>query len=79
MDANQRLIRSERNRMLAGVCGGLGEHFGVDPTLVRVAFVLLGVFGGSGVLIYLVMWLIVPNASDVDDAPGGQQPPPPGS
>lgn len=57
------LTRSETNRMVAGVCGGLGEHFGIDPTIVRIVFVLLSVFGGSGVVLYLVLWLIVPRAS----------------
>ena len=57
------LTRSETNRMVAGVCGGLGEHFGIDPTIVRIVFVLLAVFGGSGIVLYLVLWLIVPRAS----------------
>jgi phage shock protein C len=46
--------------MISGVCGGLGEFFGIDPTLIRLLFVLLTIFGGSGVLVYLVMLLIVP-------------------
>jgi phage shock protein C len=46
--------------MLGGVCGGLGEFFGIDPTLVRLFFVLLALLGGHGVLIYLILWLIVP-------------------
>jgi len=56
----KQLFRSRRNRAIAGVAGGLGEHFGVDPVWFRVAFVVLAVGGGSGILIYLIMWLIVP-------------------
>jgi len=49
--------------MLAGVCGGLAEYFNVDATLIRVLFLVLGVFGGTGLVIYVVMWLIVPDIS----------------
>jgi phage shock protein C len=48
--------------MIAGVCGGLAEYFSVDATLMRVLFLLLAVFGGSGIVIYIVMWIIVPDA-----------------
>ncbi len=56
----RRLYRSRTNRQVAGVCGGLAEHFHLDPTLVRVLFVVLAVLGGSGIVIYLAMWIIVP-------------------
>jgi phage shock protein C len=56
----QKLYRSRDERMIGGVCGGLGEFFGIDPTLIRLLFVLLTIFGGTGVLVYLVMLLIVP-------------------
>jgi phage shock protein C len=49
--------------MVAGVCGGLAEYFNVDATLIRALFVLLAVFGGSGLVIYLVMWILVPDVS----------------
>lgn len=55
--------RSESNRVVAGVCGGLGEFLGIDPTIVRWAFVLFTLFGGSGVLVYLVLWLFIPSPS----------------
>lgn len=52
--------------MLAGVCGGLGEYFNVDPTLVRLAFVLLALPGGlPGVIPYAIMWIIVPVRADI--------------
>lgn len=56
------LRRSAANRQVAGVCGGLGEYFGVDPTVVRVAYVLLSIFsaGFPGVLVYLLLWVLIP-------------------
>jgi phage shock protein PspC (stress-responsive transcriptional regulator) len=57
------LTRSADHRVIAGVCGGIGEYFHVDPVIVRVLFVLLTVFGGFGVLLYLGAWLLLPEAS----------------
>lgn len=57
--AERGLYRSDTDRVIAGVCGGLGEYFAVDPIWFRIGFVLLALGGGSGVLIYLLMWLIV--------------------
>ena len=59
---DKRLYRSRSDRKIAGVCGGIAEHFGWDPTLVRLGWVLLTLMGGSGVLIYLVLWLVMPEA-----------------
>ena len=57
----KKLHRSRTDRMVAGVCGGLGRYLGVDPTLIRLAFALLLLFGiGSGLLVYVVMMLIMP-------------------
>lgn len=58
--ADRSLRRSRDDRVIAGVAGGLGRYLGVDPVVVRVAFVVLAVFGGSGVLAYLVGWLVIP-------------------
>ena len=58
--------------MVAGVCGGLAEYFNVDATMIRVLFLVLTVVGGSGLVIYLVMWIIVP---DVRKVPPPAQPP----
>jgi phage shock protein C len=60
MNATRKLYRSKTNRQLAGVCGGLAEYFSLDVTLIRVLFVLLAVLGGSGLVIYIAMWIIVP-------------------
>ena len=63
MEEPRKLYRSRNQRMLAGVCGRLAEYFNVDATLIRVLFLVLAVFGGSGLVIYVVMWLIVPDVS----------------
>ena len=64
MEEARKLYRSQTQRMIAGVCGGLAEYFNLDATLMRVLFLLLAVFGGSGIVIYIVMWIIVPDASN---------------
>ena len=58
-----RLQRSATDRMAGGVCGGLAEYTGIDTALWRVAFVALTLLGGSGVLFYLVLWVLVPAPS----------------
>lgn len=89
---DRRLTKSRDDRMIAGVCGGLAEYFSIDAVLVRVAFVLLGVFGGGGVIAYIVLMLIMPEpavgsgsgvgtgeASPPPESPtGGESEPPPG-
>lgn len=56
----KRLYRSRREKMLAGVCGGLAEYFGMDPSLMRILFVVFLLVGGSAILVYLILWLVVP-------------------
>jgi len=56
----KRLTRSKTDRRLGGVCGGLGQYFGVDPTLIRLVFALSFVFAGTGLLVYLILWIVVP-------------------
>jgi phage shock protein C len=56
----RRLYRSRRDRKIAGVCGGLADFFGIDPTWVRLLFILFFFLGGSALLIYIIMWVIVP-------------------
>ena len=63
MNSYPRLLRrSVVNRQVAGVCGGLAEYFGLDPTAVRVAYVLLSVFSAAfpGILIYVLLWILIP-------------------
>ena len=58
MTLQKRLTRS-RDKMIAGVCSGIGNYLNIDPTIVRIAFVLFA-FAGAGILAYLIMWVIVP-------------------
>lgn len=61
----KRLYRSEYNQMLCGVCAGIAEYLGIDPTLVRLAWVLFCVLGGSGVLAYILSAIIIPPENQV--------------
>ena len=62
MGEPRRLYRSVDNQMIAGVCGGIADYLGWDATIVRIAYVLLTIFTiFSGVLIYIILWLIIPN------------------
>ncbi|HUF18934.1 MAG TPA: PspC domain-containing protein [Thermoanaerobaculia bacterium] len=58
------LYRSSRYRMIAGVCGGMAEWLGWDPTLVRILFVLISVLSAAfpGILVYIILWVIMPAA-----------------
>ncbi len=56
----RRLYRSLSQRMIGGVCGGLGEYLAIDPTLIRVLFVVGALFGGHGILLYLILLILVP-------------------
>jgi phage shock protein PspC (stress-responsive transcriptional regulator) len=60
MAKTRRLYRSRTDRKLAGVCGGLSQYFNTDATLIRVLFVVLALLGGPGLVIYLLMWILVP-------------------
>ena len=57
--ADRILRRSKQDRMLAGICGGIAEYLGWDPTVVRVGWIILTLLGGSGILIYLILWLVM--------------------
>ncbi|MCK4462394.1 MAG: PspC domain-containing protein [candidate division Zixibacteria bacterium] len=57
---DKRLYRSRESRMIAGVCGGLGEYFDMDPTIVRLIVVAAALAAGGGLLAYILAWIIVP-------------------
>ena len=65
----RKLERSRTNSRLAGVCGGLGEYLDVDPTLVRLAFILLVLYGGHGILLYIILMLVMPPQEAAVQAP----------
>lgn len=59
MEEKKRLTRSD-NKMIGGVCAGLADYLDLDPTIVRVAWVLMVMFAGFGVLLYAILWLVMP-------------------
>jgi phage shock protein PspC (stress-responsive transcriptional regulator) len=71
MDHRQ-LTRSETNKRIAGVCGGIAEYFDIDPTLVRIAFIVAALIGGPGIIAYIVLWIVLPRG---EPAPAGSPPP----
>ena len=56
----KRLQRSNTERWIGGVCGGIAEYFSIDPTVVRLLFVLFALAFGGGLLIYIVCWILIP-------------------
>ena len=58
----KRLYLSNQEKKIAGVCGGLGEYFDKDPVLFRIVFIFLSLFGGAGIVLYLIMWLVIPRS-----------------
>lgn len=63
------LRRSRADRVIGGVCGGLGRYLGVDPVLLRIAAIALAFSGGLGVLTYLVAWVVIPEAQEPEPPP----------
>ena len=61
----KRLYKSRNDRMIAGVCGGIGEYFDIDPTLIRILWVTLLFMAGGGLVAYLIAWIVIPNASQL--------------
>lgn len=64
--ANKKLYRSESDRMVAGVCGGIAETYNFDPTLVRLVTIVL-IFSGLSPLLYLLAWIIIPAESEIKE------------
>jgi phage shock protein C len=56
----KRLYRSRTDRYIGGVCGGLGEYLSIDPTIIRIIYILFALTGGSGIFIYLILLLVIP-------------------
>lgn len=61
----KRLYRIESGKMLAGVCGGIAEYFNLDPTLIRALWILFCVLGGSGILLYIILAVIMPSENSL--------------
>jgi len=60
---DKRLCRSQTDKKIAGVCGGVAEYFGIDSTLVRLGWILFTFAGGSGILAYVIAWIIMPDGN----------------
>ncbi|WP_440946750.1 PspC domain-containing protein [Methanosarcina sp. T3] len=65
----KRLTKSKSDRMLFGVCSGLGKYFGIDPTFVRLLFVLLALVNGIGIILYIILAIIMPSEESVQMVP----------
>ena len=61
----KRLYKINQGKMVDGVCGGIAQYFGLDPTLVRLAWILFSAMGGSGILAYIVAAVIIPREPDI--------------
>lgn len=67
---NNRLYRSRKDAMIGGVCGGLAQYLAVDPSLVRIFFLILLFGTGFGLIIYLILWLVIPQEDPIVDGSG---------
>ena len=63
----KRLYKSNKNKMLAGVCGGIAEYFNIDPTLVRLGWAILCMFAGSGILAYIIAAIVIPQNPYIEE------------
>lgn len=62
----RRLTLSKTNKMISGVCGGIGQYFKIDPTIVRIIFILLFfIFLSSPIFIYIILWIIIPSEKNI--------------
>jgi phage shock protein PspC (stress-responsive transcriptional regulator) len=64
---NKTLYRTEKDKMIGGVCGGLGRYFDLDPTLVRLIFAVIFFGYGAGVMIYILLWIIMPSEEMLEE------------
>ena len=63
----RQLRRSRKDRSIAGICGGIAEFFDTDPTPIRIATLLLILFGGLSLWVYILLWIVIPNAPETDN------------
>ena len=84
MEKSNRLYRSSTSRIFGGVAGGIAEYFDVDPIIIRMLFVIIAFAGGGGVLVYVILWIAIPQRPILPPDYSGfgdpsSPPPPPGS
>jgi phage shock protein C len=66
----KRIYRSRNDKILAGICGGLGHYLNIDPVFIRILFIILLLTVGSGILIYLLAWILIPlEPEDIESFP----------
>jgi len=60
-------LKRSRNKMIAGVCAGIGEYLGIDPTIVRIGYVFLSLVSAAfpGILVYIILWIVIPEEDNV--------------
>jgi phage shock protein C len=74
--ARKQLMRPREGRTVAGVCRGFAEYFDLDVTLIRIVWLVVAVFGGTGFLAYAIAWIVMPNEPETVVAPANAQPMP---
>jgi len=85
MEKTNRLYRSARSRVFGGVAGGIADYFDVDPILIRMLFVIISFAGGGGVLVYIILWIaipekpVIPPVFNMGSGDPSSPPPPPGT
>ena len=72
-EERKKLFRSRSERWLAGVCGGIGDYFNIDATVIRILFILFGLVFGSGLLFYIILWILIPLEPDVVESVPAQE------
>ena len=65
----KKLTRDVQNKKIAGVCAGIAKYFDLDPTIVRILWIIFTCLGGAGILAYLICWLVMPEDKGADDQP----------
>ena len=72
-EERNKLFRSRSERWLAGVCGGIGDYFNIDATVIRILFILFGLVFGSGLLFYIILWILIPLEPEVVESVTAQE------
>lgn len=70
---SKKLYRSKKDQIIGGVCGGIAEYFGIDSTLVRLAFVLFALIEGAGIIAYIIAWIIIPESPQSGQSKGEEE------
>lgn len=62
---SKRLYRSETDKIIGGVCGGIAEYINIDPIIVRILFIVASTSGGFGLTVYIILWIVIPSESSI--------------